>query len=362
MTMRFPRTRLSVKRLLCFAITCLLTFAMLQTARDAAATPESWRDSDYTNAKGSEDTLTIAVPKYPKESEEKGRYEGKNSHAAKSQEGKNSHDTTSHEGKNSHVTNSHERKNSHVSKSRYGKNSHDTNSHEGKNSHDTTSHEGKNSHDTNSHEGKNSHDTNSHEGKNSHDTNSHEGKNSHDTNSHEGKNSHEAKTSHEGKTSHAAAHTAKCDCAFERRVTDFLLSKEYEKKIARLNATMLELLESSHPNLPASFLHRRGLAGGCDLLPSQFDIDWHNTVWQEAEAGVEEAAAGVEEAAAGVEEAAAGVEEAAAGVRASESILLYSAFYDPRTGSGEGRRGRRRRSEFGLELMLCAQLCQSIYT
>nr|XP_027207003.1 uncharacterized protein LOC113800435 [Penaeus vannamei] len=227
MTMRFPRTRLSVRHLLCFAITCLLTFAMLQTARDAAATPESWRDSDYTNAKGSEDTLTIAVPKYPKESEEKGRYEGKNSHAAKSQEGKNSHDTTSHEGKNSHVTNSHERKNSH--------------------------------------------DTNSHEGKNSHDTNSHEGKNSHDTNRHEGKNSHEAKTSHEGKTSHAAAHTVKCDCAFERRVTDFLLSKEYEKKIARLNATMLELLESSHPNLPASFLHRRGLAGGCDLLPSQFE-------------------------------------------------------------------------------------------
>ncbi|XP_037772488.1 uncharacterized protein LOC119568154 isoform X2 [Penaeus monodon] len=149
---------------------------------------------------------------------------------------------------------------------------------------------------------------NSHEGKKRHEEkNSHEGKDGHEEkNSHEGKNGHEEKNTHEGKNIHEAARDGTCACAFKRSDTDFFLAKEYERKIARLNATTLELLESSHPNLPASFLHRRGLAGGCHLLPSQFGIAWHNGVWQEAAGGAE----------------------------AGESVFLYSAFYDPRTGSG----------------------------
>lgn len=108
-----------------------------------------------------------------------------------------------------------------------------------------------------------------------------EGKNRYEhENRYEGKNRYEYKNRYKGKnryeehkeekTIDESPHNDKCNCLFQRSDTDFFLAKDYEKNIARLNASTLEVLESSHPNLPASFLHQRGLTGGCHLLPSQF--------------------------------------------------------------------------------------------
>lgn len=63
----------------------------------------------------------------------------------------------------------------------------------------------------------------------------------------------------------------RCDCLFLRHDQHVHPSEEYDMEIPWLNKTTVQLLEETHPNLPASFLHQRGREGGCMAVPTHFE-------------------------------------------------------------------------------------------